>query len=78
MEVEVVPLEVPFEAASPQAAWETLSTATGRVAAAYAELNGEGRARLDAEMMQFFEPFQRSDGRVFWPRQAVMVMARRA
>jgi len=77
-DVEVVPLEVPFEAASPQAAWEALSTATGRVAAAYAELNGEGRARLDAEMMLFFEPFQRSDGRVFWPRQAVMVMARRA
>lgn len=78
VDVAVVPLEVPFEAASPQVAWEALSTATGRVAAAYAELNGEGRARLDAEMIRFFEPYRCSDGRVFWPRQAMMVMARRA
>ncbi|MGH7518455.1 MAG: class I SAM-dependent methyltransferase [Gemmatimonadales bacterium] len=78
VDVEVVPLEVPFEAESPQAAWRALSTATGRVAAAYAELNDEGRARLDAEMIRFFEPFRRSDDRVFWPRQAMMVTARRA
>jgi ubiquinone/menaquinone biosynthesis C-methylase UbiE len=78
VDVEVLPLEVPFEADSPAVAWRALSTATGRVAAAYAELNDEGRARLDAEMIQFFEPFRRSDGRVFWPRQAMLVTARRS
>jgi len=77
-EIEVVPIEVPFEAESPGAAWEALSTATGRVAAAYAELSEEGRKRLDAEMIRFFEPLRQTDGRVFWPRQAVMVMARRS
>jgi ubiquinone/menaquinone biosynthesis C-methylase UbiE len=76
--VEVVPLEVPFEAASPEAAWEALSTATGRVAAAYLELDPDRRAQLDAEMIRFFQPFRRSDGRVFWPREAVMVMGTRA
>ncbi len=76
--VEIVPIEVPFEAESPEAAWRVLSTATGRVAAAYAELNRDGRARLDAEMVRFFEPFRRSGGRVFWPRQAMIVLARRA
>jgi ubiquinone/menaquinone biosynthesis C-methylase UbiE len=77
-DVEVIPLEVPFEAESPERGWRTLSTATGRVAAAYAELDADARARLDAEMIRFFEPFRRSDGRVFWPRQALMVTARRA
>lgn len=76
--IEVAPLEVPFGAASPQAAWEALSTATGRVAAAYAELDGGGRARLDAEMLGFFEQFRRSDGRVYWPRQALMLMGVRS
>ncbi len=76
-DVEVIPLEVPFEAESPEAGWRALSTATGRVAAAYAELNADGRARLDAEMIAFLEPFRRRDGRVFWPRQAMMVTARR-
>ncbi len=76
--IKVVPLEVPFEAASPEAAWAALSTATGRVAAAYAELDGGGRARLDAEMLGFFEQFRRSDGKVCWPRQAVMLMGVRS
>jgi ubiquinone/menaquinone biosynthesis C-methylase UbiE len=75
--VEVLPLEVPFEAASPAAAWTALSTATGRVAAAYAELTLEQRARLDAEMIEFFTPFCDADGRVRWPRQAMMILARR-
>ncbi len=76
-DVEVIPLEVPFESESPETAWRALSTATGRVAAAYAELDAAGRARLDAEMIGFFQPFRRSDGRVFWPRQAMMVTAGR-
>jgi SAM-dependent methyltransferase len=76
-QVVIVSIEVPFEAASPASAWEALSTATGRVAAAYAELDRAGRARLDTEMLRFFEPFQRADGRVYWPRRAMMVMASR-
>lgn len=77
-DIEVQALEVPFEAESPERAWQVLSTATGRVAAAYAELSESGRARLDAEMTRFFEPFRRSDAHVFWPRQARLLTARRA
>ncbi len=76
--IEVVPLDVPFEAESPADAWQVLSTATGRVAAAYAELDGAGRARLDAEMIRFFERFRRADGPVFWPRQALALTAQRS
>ena len=76
--LQVVPLTVPFESESPGAAWRTLSTSTGRVAAAYAELGAAGRARLDAEMTAFFERFRGDDGRVRWGRQAVMLLARRA
>ncbi len=71
--VEFDPIEVPFEAASPAAAWAVLRTATGRVSAGYAELNDEARARLDAEMEQFFEVFRRTDGRVYWPREAFVI-----
>ncbi|MGH7629144.1 MAG: class I SAM-dependent methyltransferase [Gemmatimonadales bacterium] len=77
-DVGLLPVEVPFEAESPESAWRVLNTATGRVAAAYAELDSGGRARLDSEMVRFFEAFRRSDGRVFWPRQAMMITARRA
>jgi ubiquinone/menaquinone biosynthesis C-methylase UbiE len=76
--LQVVPLTVPFESESPDTAWRTLSTSTGRVAAAYAELGVAGRARLDAEMTAFFERFRGDDGRVRWERQAVMLLARRA
>jgi ubiquinone/menaquinone biosynthesis C-methylase UbiE len=75
---QFIPLTVPFEADSPVAAWQTLSTATGRVAAAYAQLGPAGRARLDAEMSDFFGRFRDSTGRVHWQRQALMVLARRA
>jgi SAM-dependent methyltransferase len=71
--VEFDPIEVPFEAASPAAAWRVLRTATGRVAAAYAELDPEGRARLDAEMERFFDALRRADGRVYWPREAFII-----
>lgn len=77
-DIDVRALEVPFEAESPERAWGVLKTATGRVAAAYSELSESGRARLDAEMIGFFEPFRRSDGRVFWPRRAMLVSATRA
>jgi hypothetical protein len=55
-----------------------LRTATGRVAAAYAALDAAAQARLDAEMVRFFEPFRRSDGRVLWPREAFVVRGTRA
>jgi ubiquinone/menaquinone biosynthesis C-methylase UbiE len=75
--VEVQPIEVPFEAASPADAWRVLRTATGRVAAAYDALDAEGCRRLDAEMERFFEPFRRSDGGVHWPREAAIISARK-
>jgi SAM-dependent methyltransferase len=78
LNIELVQIEVPFEADSPELAWRRLATATGRVAAAYAELSADGRARLDEEMARFFEPFRQPGGRVFWPREAFMVLARRA
>ena len=71
--VEFDPIEVPFEAASPAAAWAVLRTATGRVAAGYAELDHEARARLDADMERFFERFRRADGRVYWLREAFVI-----
>ena len=77
-EVRIVPLTVPFTASSPEEAWRTLSTATGRVAAAYAELGPEGRQRLDADMTGFFRRFADAHGRVLWKRQALMLLARRA
>ncbi|HEY8106235.1 MAG TPA: methyltransferase domain-containing protein [Gemmatimonadales bacterium] len=73
--VELRPIDVPFDAASPAAAWSLLRTATGRVAAAYAELDQPGRARLDAEMERFFEAFRVEEGRVHWPRQAFILRA---
>jgi SAM-dependent methyltransferase len=76
--VEFDPIEVPFEAASPGAAWGVLRTATGRVAAGYAELDAEARRRLDAEMERFFEPFRRADGRIYWPREAFVIRGVRA
>jgi ubiquinone/menaquinone biosynthesis C-methylase UbiE len=76
--IRTVPLTVPFAAQSPEAAWQTLSTATGRVAAAYAELGPEGRERLDADMAEFFRRFENAGGGVAWERQAMMLLARRA
>lgn len=76
--VTLEPIDVPFEAASPAAAWNVLRTATGRVAAAYAALDAAAQARLDAEMVRFFEPFRRSDGRVLWPREALVIRGTRA
>jgi hypothetical protein len=72
------PIEVPFEADSPAAAWNVLRTATGRVAAAYAALDAAAQSRLDAEMVGFFQPFRRGDGSVLWPREAFVVRGTRA
>ena len=76
--VTLEPIDVPFEAASPAAAWNVFRTAAGRVAAAYAALDAAAQARLDAEMVRFFEPFRRTDGRVLWPREAFVVRGTRA
>lgn len=76
--VTLEPIDVPFEAASPAAAWNVFRTAAGRVAAAYAALDAAAQARLDAEMVRFFEPFRRADGRVLWPREAFVVRGTRA
>jgi SAM-dependent methyltransferase len=76
--IRIISLAVPFAATTPEAAWQTLSTATGRVAAAYAELDVAARERLDAEMRDFFRQFENPDGQVYWERQAMMLLARRA
>ncbi len=76
--ITLEPIGVPFEADSPATAWSVLRTATGRVAAAYAALDAAAQARLDAEMVRFFEPFHRNDGRVHWAREAFVVRATRA
>jgi ubiquinone/menaquinone biosynthesis C-methylase UbiE len=73
--VRMQPVQVPFEAASPADAWRILRTATGRVAAAYAELDAAGKRRLDVEMEAFFEPFRLPEGRVRWPREAFIITA---
>ncbi|HEU5169200.1 MAG TPA: class I SAM-dependent methyltransferase [Gemmatimonadales bacterium] len=77
-EIAVAPVEVPFDADSPEAAWELLRSAAGRVAAAHEELGPGQRARLDHEMIGFFGPFRLPDGRVHWPREALIVTARRS
>jgi SAM-dependent methyltransferase len=77
-QVALEPIEVPFEAASPAAAWGVLRTATGRVAAAYATLDSRARVSLDSEMGRFFEQFRQPDGRVLWRREALIIRGIRA
>jgi SAM-dependent methyltransferase len=77
-QVAFEPIEVPFEAASPAAAWAVLRTATGRVAAGYAALDTHARVRLDSEMGRFFEQFRQPDGRVLWRREALIIRGIRA
>jgi SAM-dependent methyltransferase len=75
--VDLEPIEVPFDAESPAAAWRLHRTATGRVAAAYAQLDEPTRARLDVEMERFFEAFSLGHGAVHWPREALIVRGTR-
>lgn len=72
-DVELLPLEVPFRAESPAAAWRILRTATGRIAAAYAALEAPTRGRLDADMEVFFHRFRGPSGEICWDREAVVV-----
>ncbi len=75
--VETIPLEVPFEAASPAEAWRIHRNATGRMAAVYAALDEAGRRSLDADMERFFEQFRATGGRVVWPREALIIRGTR-
>lgn len=72
-EVELLPIEVPFSAASPAEAWRILRSATGRVAAGYGALEPLGQARLDRDMEAFFDAFRRPDGQVYWVREALVI-----
>jgi SAM-dependent methyltransferase len=74
-EVELLPIDVPFQAESAAAAWHILRTATGRVAAAYEGLDPGARARLDSEMEAFFTAFRRPGGEVSWAREAFVIRA---
>lgn len=72
-EVETLPIEVPFRAESAGAAWRVLRTATGRISASYATLDAGSKARLDADMTDFFDPFRRASGAIYWPREAFVI-----
>jgi len=75
--VETAPLAVPLDAESPTAIWERLSRSTGRVAAGYATLDERARREFDVEMLRYFDRFRQADGSVRWPREALLVRARR-
>ncbi|MGH7703363.1 MAG: class I SAM-dependent methyltransferase [Gemmatimonadales bacterium] len=68
-------VELPFQAKSPEAAWEILRTSTGRVAVAYMALAPEARQALDQEMHVFFKTYRKPEGTVLWPRKALMIRA---
>jgi ubiquinone/menaquinone biosynthesis C-methylase UbiE len=70
-------IEVPFEASSPEKAWEMLRISTGRVAGGYPALEAAARAAMDREMIEFFRSYRKPDGKVKWPRKAVMIRATR-
>ena len=70
-------IEVPFDAPSPEKAWEMLRISTGRVADGYALLEPAARAAMDREMIEFFRTYRKPDGKVKWPRKAVMIRATR-
>jgi ubiquinone/menaquinone biosynthesis C-methylase UbiE len=71
-------LDVPFTAPSPQAGWQILRTATGRVAAGYGALDRASREALDEEMHRFLGGFSDAAGRVHWPREAVAICGRKS
>ena len=75
--IETQPIPVPFEAESPEAVWAILNRSTGRVAAGYAELDGEARRAFDADMLRYFARVRRPDGSVHWPRTALLARGRR-
>lgn len=66
-------LDVPFHAPSAAEAWRVLRTSTGRVAVGYAALEPEARRAMDADMEAYFRGFAGTDGRVEWPREALVV-----
>ncbi len=72
-DVLLTPIEVPFHAESPIAAWRILQQSTGRIAAAYATLDPATRARLDADMIDFFQSFRAPSGEIYWPREALVI-----
>jgi ubiquinone/menaquinone biosynthesis C-methylase UbiE len=72
-DVELLPLEVPFRAESPAAAWRILRTATGRIAASYAALDAPARRCLDTDMEAFFQRFGGPRGEICWDREALVV-----
>jgi SAM-dependent methyltransferase len=74
-QVELLPIDVPFQAESAAAAWHILRTATGRVAAAYEGLDPRARAGLDSEMEAFFTTFRHPGGGVSWVREALVIRA---
>ena len=76
-DVEITVIDVPFLAESPAAAWRALSSSTGRVGAAYPALDPGQRARMDRDMIGYFERYRREDGRVLWPREALAVIGRK-
>jgi hypothetical protein len=70
---QLTPIEVPFHADSPMDAWRALQLSAGRIAAASARLDPATHARLDADMIDFFQRFRVPSGGIYCPREALVI-----
>ncbi len=66
-------LDVPFTAPSATETWDRLKIASGRVAAAYEQLDAATQKKMDGAMTDYFGRFAQGDGTILWPREALML-----
>ena len=71
--LEFQELDVPFTAPSATEAWDRLKVASGRVAAAYEQLDAAAQKKMDGAMTDYFGRFAQGDGTILWPREALML-----
>jgi ubiquinone/menaquinone biosynthesis C-methylase UbiE len=69
-------IDVPLDAPSPADAWQRLRS-SGRVSAGYAALDAAARDAMDRDLHAFFAEHADGSGRVRWPREALVLCARR-
>ncbi len=69
-------IEVPLDAPSAEEAWRRLRS-SGRISAGYAALDAAARAAMDRDLHTFFAEHADASGRVRWPREALVLCARR-
>ncbi|MEO8294516.1 MAG: hypothetical protein ABI613_03295, partial [Gemmatimonadota bacterium] len=60
------------------AAWQVMHSSTGRVAAGYRALDQSARERMDEDMNRYFTGYLTPEGTVSWPREALIIVARRS